>query len=297
MVTSCMQPSAVSFIWVVFKFKGFIYLVQLFEFFSVFAVWIAIYFCLFCADNRISNRTGVLDRDEVIFSLHPLPQTILSINDRHITFPSEGKFAVCATRYDLFLIFRTNLSCSHTCITAAFSVSHLKLGDFRGDIGGDVLEPAGLGEEELIFLAHPEMIVARIFLQRPLQDDEALLMQNLKIYNKPILSGTFYEDIAKDIGNDYSAFALIKVKSVLIPAPVVSPLSLPTLAEKVCYLPIIICTFSSFISVSSCKLSSKLSKQITCKYIHSINNPTLYQRNIVQCDNLSWKEQNADNCT
>jgi Poly (ADP-ribose) glycohydrolase (PARG) len=97
------------------------------------------------------------------------------------------------------------------------------LGDFRGDIGGDVLEPAGLGEEERIFLAHPEMIVARIFLEKPLKDDEALLVQNVKIFDEKILHGTFCEEIAKSNGQGSSSFALIQETSVLIASP--SPLS------------------------------------------------------------------------
>jgi hypothetical protein len=85
---------------------------------------------------------------------------------------------------------------------------------FRQVIGGSVLEPLEFGEEERIFLAHPEMIAARIFCHAPLKAGEALLFQNVRICNKNILSGTFYEDYARNNGLENSAFALINESSL-----------------------------------------------------------------------------------
>jgi hypothetical protein len=73
--------------------------------------------------------------------------------------------------------------------------------------------PLDLGDEERLFLAHPEMIAARIFFHAPLQNDEGLLIQNAKNFNVQMLSGTLFEDVHTRHKN--SAFALIKETSVL----------------------------------------------------------------------------------
>jgi len=80
-----------------------------------------------------------------------------------------------------------------------------------------VLKPLDLGEEERLFLAHPEMIAARIFFNAPLQNDEALLIQNAKNFNVHMLSGTIFEDLHTRHKN--SAFALIKETSLLVKRP------------------------------------------------------------------------------
>lgn len=141
------------------------------------------------------------DCDEVTFSLQTLEQSVLPIKERYLIFPGEGTlFTVCQTRYKLLLSFMY--------FTSLHAISI-----FRQVIGGSALEPLDLGEEERIFLAHPEMIAARIFFHAPLKDNEALLIQNVKNTNMEILRETFYEKY-KSCKN--GAFALVKEGSVQI---------------------------------------------------------------------------------
>jgi len=73
-----------------------------------------------------------------------------------------------------------------------------------------------MDDEERLFQAYPEMIVARIFFHATLQPGDALLINNLKnvknVHAQRMLRGTIYEEYALDNG----AFALIKESSVSI---------------------------------------------------------------------------------
>jgi Poly (ADP-ribose) glycohydrolase (PARG) len=93
-----------------------------------------------------------------------------------------------------------------------------------------VLEPVDLGEEERLFLAHPEMIVSRIFFHEQLKDDEVLLIRNVKKFNINVLKGTFYEDYVQN-NNKNGAFALINERSVCFRQSAISNTSQP---ERVC---------------------------------------------------------------
>jgi hypothetical protein len=80
-----------------------------------------------------------------------------------------------------------------------------------------VLEPVGMDDEECLFQAYPEMIVARIFFHAPLQIGEALLIKNVKnVHAECMLRGTIYEEYAQNNSLENGAFALIKESSVSI---------------------------------------------------------------------------------
>jgi hypothetical protein len=80
-----------------------------------------------------------------------------------------------------------------------------------------VLEPVGMDDEERLFQAYPEMIVARIFFHAPLQPGDALLIKNVKnVHAERMLRGTIYEEYAQNNSLENGAFALIKESSVSV---------------------------------------------------------------------------------